>query len=211
MSSHSGSASGARPSDKPQRHLRLVPKLRLCKQCGDEPALPHKQVGYECWLRKQPITVRLTDRQRRLDLVPPELRRARVPASEWPPGRRWCAGCQSFVLLVDCPKSGSRCKTCSNVAGHASRLKGEYGIDAATYEALLELQGGRCAICGRRPKTKRLAVDHDHATGEVRGLLCPGDDGCNHRLLGYVRDRVDLLQRAIDYLNEPPAQRLGDT
>lgn len=183
-----------------------MPKLRLCRNCGVEAALSRKQVCHECWLRKQPITVRLVERQRRLDLVPPELRRPRVPEREWPEDRRWCAGCQSFVLLQDC--SGSRCKTCSNVAGHASRLKGEYGIDAATYEALLELQGGCCAICGRRPKTKRLAVDHDHSTGAVRGLLCPGDDGCNHRLLGYVRDRVDLLQRAIDYLNDPPIRRL---
>lgn len=80
-------------------------------------------------------------------------------------------------------------------------------MDAAEYQRLLTLQGGGCAICGRCPRTKRLAVDHDHATGRVRGLLCPGEDGCNVRLLGYVRDNVAILQAAIDYLTNPPANR----
>lgn len=56
-----------------------------------------------------------------------------------------------------------------------SRALARYGITTAEYDALLKRQGGRCAICARRPKTRRLAVDHDHTlTGRnsVRGLLC---------------------------------------
>lgn len=64
-------------------------------------------------------------------------------------------------------------------------------------------QGGRCAICRREPEQgRRLAVDHDHATGEVRGLLCKA---CN-TALGMFRDDVASLARAIGYLADPPAR-----
>lgn len=71
------------------------------------------------------------------------------------------------------------------------------------YDKLLEAQGGRCAICGSMRKY-RLNVDHDHKTGEVRGLLCRL---CNGRLLTAARDSVDILEAAIDYLTHPPAKR----
>ena len=177
--------------------------IRLCVECSDEPALPRKQRCDECSLARQPITVRMTAAKDRRESIPLELRRARVPESHWPAGRRWCAGCQSFMRLDHC--TGSRCKTCASVAAHASSVKATYGIDADEYARLFELQGGRCAICRRRPRAKRLAVDHSHATGQVRGLLCPGEDGCNRRLLGYVRDNVGTLQAAIRYLTTPPA------
>lgn len=47
-----------------------------------------------------------------------------------------------------------------------------YGITTRQYDRLLQLQQGRCAICRRPPKTRRLHTDHDHATKRVRGLLC---------------------------------------
>lgn len=77
-----------------------------------------------------------------------------------------------------------------------------YGFDVARYERLAIQQGGRCAICRRRPSTgRRLAIDHDHTTGDVRGLLC---DQCNIALGGFADD-VGNLARAIAYLVEPPA------
>lgn len=66
-------------------------------------------------------------------------------------------------------------------------LKVWYGITEAQYQCLLVGQNGVCALCGSPPKTRRLAVDHDHQTGRVRGLLC---DPCN-RSLGKV-ERVGL-------------------
>src|SRR5690348_16969673 len=50
----------------------------------------------------------------------------------------------------------------------------ELGVSPADYDRMLEAQGGKCAIagCNRTPKTRRFHVDHDHATGQVRGLLC---------------------------------------
>lgn len=48
----------------------------------------------------------------------------------------------------------------------------KYGITEAQYNAMLARQGYVCALCGREPAKRRLAVDHDHADGRVRGLLC---------------------------------------
>lgn len=129
---------------------------------------------------------------------------ARVDKSKWPDGERWCAGCQSFVPLFYC--SGSRCKACASAAAHASRLESTYGIDAAEYKRIFALQGGRCAVCRNKPASIRFAVDHDHVTGEVRGILCKR---CNHDLLGGGHDDVKVLWRAVEYLLFPPAQQQG--
>lgn len=78
-----------------------------------------------------------------------------------------------------------------------------YGITADEYWEIYNYQGGRCYICQRGTGArKRLSVDHDHKTGIVRGLL---DTGCNKWVLGLLRDDTDALQRAIDYLDHPPA------
>lgn len=72
-----------------------------------------------------------------------------------------------------------------------------YGITEEGYNALLRTQGGVCATCKRGCKThRRLSVDHDHETGEVRGLLCMN---CN-AALGLVGDDVTVLRSLIEYL-----------
>ena len=53
-----------------------------------------------------------------------------------------------------------------------SYLKTKFGITEAQYAKMLAMGDGKCWVCGRPPKTKRLAVDHDHATGRVRALAC---------------------------------------
>ena len=86
--------------------------------------------------------------------------------------------------------------TASPGTGYANSLN-KFGIDADEYNRLLVLQGNGCAICGNKCKTnKRLAVDHCHATGKVRGLLCAG---CN-TALGQFNDDTDMLNKAIEYL-----------
>jgi hypothetical protein len=141
---------------------------------------------------------------RRLLKTPEGSRRARVSPSEWPTGERWCAGCQSFVPTFYC--SGSRCKACTSMASHARRLEDNYGIDAREYARILAKQGGRCAICRNTPRTIRFAVDHDHKTGAVRGILCKR---CNHDLLGGGHDSIEVLFAALAYLLYPPAQDPG--
>jgi len=78
------------------------------------------------------------------------------------------------------------------------------GVDGTTYDHMLEVQGGTCAIC-RLPEWRlhprsgvlhTLAVDHDHVTGKVRALLC---NRCNI-VLGHAKDDQALLRAAIAYL-----------
>lgn len=84
-------------------------------------------------------------------------------------------------------------------------LMSNYHITEETYAKVLEFQKGGCAICGRPPKTKSLAVDHDHRTKLNRGLLC---DHCN-RGLAWFRDNPDTLVKASDYLRNPPFKQLA--
>ena len=75
-----------------------------------------------------------------------------------------------------------------------------FGITLNDYNEMLKEQNYACAGC-LRPQTdftKSLAVDHDHKTGKVRGLLCPT---CN-RLLGQISERQDVLSRLIKYLEK---------
>lgn len=74
-------------------------------------------------------------------------------------------------------------------------LKTTYGLTLLDYEGLVSSQKGRCAIC-RRPNNA-LRVDHDHKTGQVRGLLC---GKCNTALGGF-NDSVVLLEHALSYLS----------
>ncbi len=75
-------------------------------------------------------------------------------------------------------------------------LKDKYGITPERYDAMLERQGGLCAICEQPPQKTLLHVDHDHDTGRVRGLLC---FSCNVAL-GYLKHDLDRLASAMTYL-----------
>lgn len=89
---------------------------------------------------------------------------------------------------------------------HARMVEKTYGITGEQYWALYEAQGGRCAICRwASGKTKRLAVDHDHETGQVLGLLC-GRCNVNRGFYGN-----ETLVTWIGYNLDPPAPKIiGD-
>ena len=90
------------------------------------------------------------------------------------------------------------------------QLKYKFGMTIAEYNIMLNRQGGTCAICNEENFTREkgthnnksvpmsLAVDHNHKTGQVRGLLC---NGCNTSL-GKFKDDPILLEKAIQYLKE---------
>lgn len=80
-----------------------------------------------------------------------------------------------------------------------AQLKRRYGITLEQYDTMLAAQGGHCALCDRTPeqeKYKHLNVDHCHATGKIRGLLCTPH---NHAL-GQLGDDEAGLLRAIEYI-----------
>ncbi|HXD10564.1 MAG TPA: endonuclease VII domain-containing protein [Anaerolineales bacterium] len=78
------------------------------------------------------------------------------------------------------------------------RLKSRFGLTVEAYIEMFSAQGGMCAICGYKPVEikERLNVDHDHATGKVRGLLCPN---CN-KSLGLIRDSIETALKMAEYL-----------
>ena len=90
---------------------------------------------------------------------------------------------------------------------HGQHIKKLYGLTTEEYQRIYKHQGGACAICQRaKGIAKKLAVDHDHATGAVRMLAC---QRCN-RMLGHLRDDPEAFERAADCLRNPPAdQALG--
>lgn len=77
-----------------------------------------------------------------------------------------------------------------------SLLKNRYGISEADYQELLGKQKGGCAVCGRPPDKRRLAVDHDHKTMRIRGLLCSH----HNTAIGLCSDTPAELRACADYL-----------
>ena len=79
-----------------------------------------------------------------------------------------------------------------------SKLVLKYGITFDDFKAMLKNQNYQCAICGihQAQLVYRMAVDHDHSTGKVRGLLCRP---CNHAI-GLLKDDPRITARASEYL-----------
>lgn len=79
-----------------------------------------------------------------------------------------------------------------------TKLKRRFGISVEEYDEMLKNQKGMCLICGKYQCSQghNLAVDHDHRTGKIRGLLCKS---CNVGI-GNFYDRPDLLLKAANYL-----------
>jgi hypothetical protein len=92
-------------------------------------------------------------------------------------------------------QSNLRYRSMNPVAIKADHFKRTYGLSIETHQRMVEEQSGRCAICHIKAK---LCVDHNHATDEVRELLC-GE--CNH-LIGNARESLDILSSAAAYLTK---------
>jgi len=100
------------------------------------------------------------------------------------------------------------CDRCQRTTRRATARRAHvgrtYGLTPEDHDRLVEYQQGRCAITGKQ-MPYNLAVDHDHRSGLVRGLLSKSAN----KLLRDVRDDVSVLRAAIAYLENPPARRLG--
>ncbi len=177
--------------------------LRPCAKCGGRKPLSE----FQCWkrLRDGPDGIQYA-------------RSCRVcsrsgnkhPRSD-PAGFRTCSKCKKLKATSEFHshardgKIGFQgyCKVCDRerqrnytpAQGRQILLKCKYGITLEIYEAMLKSQNGGCAICGKTDG-KRLHVDHDHATGKVRGLLC---FKCNVSI-GHFGDDIAVLRLAIRYL-----------
>lgn len=104
---------------------------------------------------------------------------------------------------IDCKKESRRVRYAKQKEQEREyHLQKKYNISQEVYEHMYSLQGGACKICEKN--FPRLHVDHDHKTGNVRGLLC---GSCN-RAIGLLKDDVSNLTNAINYINN--ARSKGD-
>jgi hypothetical protein len=173
---------------------------RPCRFCGEPSTGPGGSKTCDACKPLQPDASRAADAERRRALNPDAPRRRR--------GK--CAECQSCLPLGQFHSTAkgavsAYCRPCTRAYERRVNLKNKYGITEGDYWALYDSQDQTCAICRRKPRSVRLSVDHDHSTGEVRGLLC---SRCNHKLLGAADESIERLQAAIDYLREPPARKV---
>lgn len=113
-------------------------------------------------------------------------------------GKRRCARCKTTKPVAEFSRSKKtlsglqpRCKRCSR--GYEVMKK--FGLTLEQHDAIYRHANGRCEACG---STKNLNLDHDHATGRVRGILC---GKCN-RALGLLRDDLVVIQGLYGYLKE---------
>lgn len=81
-------------------------------------------------------------------------------------------------------------------SSHNTHLRKSYGITIDEYDTILAAQGGVCAICRGGTSKRHFAVDHNHKSGHVRGLLCAR---CNSALARFMDKRVNV-GRAYRYL-----------
>lgn len=126
--------------------------------------------------------------------------------------RGYCSTCEKSVRVRKL-KNGWGCLAYRDAEKNAEwrkrhqgpRMPGRWyalsGMSPERFAAMLESQGGVCAICGGVNRDRALAVDHCHATGEIRGLLCTR---CNTSL-GAMRDDPELLLRAAAYIRNARA------
>jgi hypothetical protein len=149
-------------------------------------------------------------------------KKSRKPAEATTSGSKRCAKCSLEKPVTEFRKDRAAtdgrcyyCKPCHTqstaawfkamnpIRARSYGLK-KYGITEEEYQAMLKAQDGRCAICGmaesvishHTKRIKRFAIDHDHATGRVRGLLC---NRCNVGI-GMLRHDPELLKAAIAYV-----------
>lgn len=107
---------------------------------------------------------------------------------------------------ADCTNAWQRHNAATNPSTQRSRLGAQirhhYGLSLDQWDALIERQGGACAVCGHVPdgsrgkRDNRLHVDHDHKSNMVRALLC---HQCNV-LIGYAKECPDRLRKAASYV-----------
>ncbi len=123
---------------------------------------------------------------------------------------KWCGRCRQYLPTESFARNSAkkdglqeRCRGCrsehyktTNYAEKAyeGRIKRQYNLSLDELKWFEEQQEGCCAIC--KDETHKLFIDHNHVTGEVRGLLC---HFCNTGI-GLFRDDTNRLESAIEYL-----------
>lgn len=198
---------------------RQVSRMKACARCRGpkEPGIRGSKYCAECRRIMADVTAQAEyERTRRRRLMEHAANGTRMSRRlvDVPDGMKWCARCQEFRPLTSFPlrKAGGKpapyCRPCQRAYNRERRTFIHFGLSYDEYELLLACQDGRCAICRGKPRKNALSVDHDHQTGEIRGLLC---SRCNHKLLGSADDDPARLRAAADYLERyEPREVFGE-
>jgi hypothetical protein len=157
--------------------------IRKCAQCGEEKPLT-EYFRTKQGKRGRSYSCKICDYRKKRSSR--ERVKAANPAEY---ARRWREYKKRYEL-----KNPERAKRCYK----NTYLKRDFGISIDEYEEMVRLQNGVCKICGNPDRRRGLAVDHDHSTGVIRGLLC---SQCN-TALGLFKDNPAVLGSAIQYLLE---------
>jgi hypothetical protein len=180
--------------------------------CGQPTSIANRNRRDQGWIKGQPLAY----------VVGHSPRARGGPKTN--PGERWCCRCRIVKSTDEFFRNGKTasglqtvCKYCSRDIQRAWKIKNRgkerryalkhmlqrnFGLTLNDYDALLERQLHSCAIC-RKPERishcgvpRLMSVDHDHATGKVRGLLC---NDCN-RGIGMLKDDPVIVANALAYL-----------
>ena len=188
--------------------------FKFCRDCGEyRPASDftknaRARDGLAFYCRKHMAERLLRSRETRR--TAPRTRRLAPEGTEIPAGHKWCGDCGEIKPLDEFVRTraarsgyGSYCLPCHSVRCRSNaakrggyrtyHLSRRYGITAEEADYLLARQDGLCAICRSAPAVH---VDHDHATGAVRALLC---FNCNGGL-GQFKDNPEVLHAAAYYV-----------
>lgn len=176
--------------------------MKRCKKCGERKSLDefYRSPGMRDGYRSDCKSCNLAAKAARYRANPgPDIERARRWQKENPERYRL-----NQRRMRSSPEGRRRQR--------ASHLLRKFGMTLGQYEEMCEAQEGGCAICRRPPRTDTsLHIDHEHKTGQIRGLLC---FSCN-AALGYFGDDGDRLVAAAAYLGPAPTdpallKRLAD-
>jgi hypothetical protein len=163
--------------------------MKPCKKCGVEKPLDdfYRCAGTRDGHRSDCKVCNLAAKHQRY-VANPEAAKARA--------KRWQ---QANPERVNAIQRARRATPEAKRRARAEHLMRKYGLTLEQYDAMLKGQGGGCFICGRAPREDiSLHVDHDHATGRIRGILC---FCCNNALADFKED-PKLLAKAVSYLME---------
>jgi len=163
--------------------------LKVCKKCGinkkNEEFREHHRTCRKCNVAKEELALKLKKDK------DPEFKK------RW--GKRRVKMAKKYKQTEAGAVTTKKYETSigRKTVNRERQLQQNYNITIADYDKMFSLQNGKCLIC-ERASNKRLVVDHNHSTDEVRGLLC---NNCNMGI-GLLNDNPITLAKAVDYLTK---------